>query len=79
MFVLGANLASWFSGVIAIYYAKVYLFTTVAGLNMFLGLAIFLSHAMGNPEVSHVTSAFIVCYVVRAFRVTRWFAGAGRN
>jgi len=49
--VILANIAAWFLGAFAAYYAKVYLYTFVFVANVCLAVAIFVSHTMGNPRV----------------------------
>lgn len=51
LFVLAANIASWFLGSFAVYYVKVYLYTAVLVSNVLLGVAIFIFHTAGNPRV----------------------------
>ncbi len=45
------NVASWFFGLFAVYYANLAMYSIVSALNISLGVSIFVFHASGNPWV----------------------------
>ncbi len=51
MVILPINLAAWWIGMSAVYYANLAMYSTVSALNISLGISIFVFHALGNPRV----------------------------
>ena len=51
LIVLAASIGSWFMGAMAIFYVKVAIYTIVTGLNITVGVTVFMFHTLGNPKV----------------------------
>ncbi len=47
------SVGSWFIGLFAVYYQKIAVYTVVFGLNIAIGVAIFVFHSLGDKQVNN--------------------------
>lgn len=51
IFILPLQVASWFMGLMATYFANIVLYVTVLSLNVALAVSIYLFHFLGDRQV----------------------------